>query len=117
MSGQFTKVRRFSGYLEYEPATGKFTLPPEQAMVFAEPDSPVYLQRGFDIAAVMLENQPLVEPVFRTGKGIGWGAQSQCLFYTTGRFFRPGYQNNLVSSWLPALDGVTAKLESGAAVR
>jgi hypothetical protein len=43
------------GYLEYEPATGKFTLPPEQAMVFAEPDSPVYLQGGFDIAAVRLE--------------------------------------------------------------
>jgi hypothetical protein len=47
--------RAAAGYLEYEPATGKFTLPPEQAMVFAEPDSPVYLPRGFDIAAVMLE--------------------------------------------------------------
>jgi hypothetical protein len=105
-----------SSYLEYDPATGKFTLPPEQAMVFAEPDSPVYLLPAFDIVAVMLENQPLVEPAFRTGKGVGWGDQSQCLFCTTGRFFRPGYQNNLVSSWLPALDGVTAKLESGATV-
>src|SRR5580658_2264097 len=105
-----------SGYLEYDPATGKFTLPPEQAMVFAEPDSPVYLLPAFDIVAVMLENQTLVEPAFRTGKGVGWGDQSQCLFCTTGRFFRPGYQNNLVGSWLPALDGVTAKLESGATV-
>jgi hypothetical protein len=87
-----------SSYLEYDPATGKFTLPPEQAMVFAEPDSPVYLLPAFDIVAVMLENQPLVEPAFRTGKGVGWGNQSQCLFCTTGRFFRPGYQNNLVSS-------------------
>ena len=51
-----------SGYLEYEPATGKFTLPPEQAMVFAEPDSAVYIQAAFDMAAVMLENQPQVEP-------------------------------------------------------
>jgi hypothetical protein len=85
-------------------------------MVFAEPDSPVYLLPAFDIVAVMLENQPLVEPAFRTGKGVGWGNQSQCLFCTTGQFFRPGYQNNLVSSWLPALDGVTAKLESGATV-
>ena len=105
-----------SGYLEYEPASGKFTLPPEQAMVFAEPDSPVYLQPAFDMAAVMLENQPLVEPAFRTGKGVGWGNQSQCLFCTTGRFFRPGYQTNLVASWLPALDGVVAKLERGATV-
>ena len=48
------------------------------------------------MAAVMLENQPLVEPAFRSGKGVGWGDQSQCLFCTTGRFFRPGYHNNLV---------------------
>jgi SAM-dependent methyltransferase len=105
-----------SGYLEYDSATGKFTLPPEQAMVFAEPDSPIYLQSAFDMVAVMLDNQKLVEPAFRSGKGVGWGDQSQCLFCTTGRFFRTGYQHNLVSSWLPALDGVTAKLESGATV-
>ena len=105
-----------SGYLSYDPDSGKFTLPPEQAMVFAEPTSPVYMQGGFDIAAVMMENQALVEPAFRTGKGVGWGHQSQCLFCATGRFFRPGYHNNLVSSWLPALDGVAAKLERGAVV-
>ena len=105
-----------SGYLEYDVATGKFTLPPEHAMVFADPDSAVYLVPAFDMAAVMLENQPLVEPAFRSGKGVGWGNQSQCLFCTTGRFFRPGYQSNLVGSWLPTLDGVAAKLESGAKV-
>jgi 2-polyprenyl-3-methyl-5-hydroxy-6-metoxy-1,4-benzoquinol methylase len=105
-----------SGYLSYDPASGKFTLPPEQAMVFAEPDSPVYMQGGFEIATVMMENQALVEPAFRTGKGVGWGDQSQCLFCAVGRFFRPGYHNNIVASWLPALDGVVAKLERGAAV-
>src|ERR1700744_602417 len=57
-----------SGYPEYDPASGKFTLPPEQAMVFAKPDSPVYLQGGFDVAVVMMENQALVEPAFRSGK-------------------------------------------------
>ena len=105
-----------SGYLEYEPVTGKFTLPPEQAMVFAEPDSPVYSIPAFDMPAVMLDNQPLVEKAFSTGKGVGWGDQSSCLFCMTGRFFRTGYHNNLVASWLPALDGVTAKLEAGARV-
>jgi SAM-dependent methyltransferase len=105
-----------SGYLTYDAATQKFTLPPEQAMVFAVPESPVYLQGGFDVALVMMENQALVEPAFRTGKGVGWGDQSQCLFCATGRFFRPSYYNNLVSSWLPALNGVVAKLERGATV-
>jgi SAM-dependent methyltransferase len=105
-----------SGYLTYSPVDEKFILPEEQAMVFAEPDSPVYLQGAFDLAAVMLENQPLVEPAFRLGTGVGWGKQSQCLFCTVGRFFRPGYHNSLVTSWLPSLEGVTAKLERGAAV-
>jgi len=69
-----------SGYLTYDAATGKFTLPPEQAMVFAEPDSPVFLQGAFDMAVAMMENQPLVEPAFRTGRGVGWGNQAQCMF-------------------------------------
>ncbi len=105
-----------SGYLEYDPASGKFSLPPEQAMVFADADSPVYMQGGFDLAMAMMENQALVEAAFRTGKGVGWGEQSQCLFCAAGRFFRPGYHNSLVQAWLPALDGVVTKLEAGATV-
>jgi hypothetical protein len=91
-----------SGYVDYDPTSGKFTLPPEQAMVFADVDSPVYLQGAFDLAVAMTENQPKVEAAFRSGKGVGWGDQTQCLFCTVGRFFRPGYHNHLVSSWLPA---------------
>lgn len=105
-----------SGYLAYDPATGRFALPPEQAMVFALPDSPVYMLGGFDVAMTMMENQALVEPAFRTGRGVGWGEQSQCLFCAAGRFFRPGYHNSLVESWLPALEGLVAKLERGAMV-
>jgi SAM-dependent methyltransferase len=105
-----------SGYVAFDATTDTFTLPPEQAMVFAEPDSPVYLQGGFDLAATMMENQALLEPAFRSGEGVGWGEQSQCLFCAAGRFFRPGYHNSLVNSWLPALDGVAARLEQGAAV-
>ncbi len=105
-----------SGYLSYDAKTGKFSLPPEQAMVLADQDSPVYLQGGFDLAVTMMENQALLEPAFRSGKGVGWGEQSQCLFCAAGRFFRPGYLNHLVQSWLPALDQVVAKLEQGATV-
>jgi SAM-dependent methyltransferase len=105
-----------SGYLTYDPATTKFTLPSEQAMVFAEADSPVNLLGAFEVAEATVQNQPLVEPAFRTGRGVGWGDQSQCLFCAVGRFFRPGYHNMLVQSWLPALDGVAAKLERGALV-
>ena len=66
--------------------------------------------------ASILDNQPKVEPAFKTGAGVGWGDQATCLFCAVARFFRPGYHNNLVSNWLPALDGVVAKLEKGAKV-
>jgi SAM-dependent methyltransferase len=105
-----------SNYVSYEPATQKFTLPPEQAMVFAIEDSPVFMPGAFDSMASLLANQPKVEPAFKTGEGVAWGDQAMCLFCAVARFFRPGYHNNLVSSWLPSLDGVVAKLEKGAKV-
>jgi hypothetical protein len=38
------------------------------------------------------------------------------LFTSCERFFRTGYAANLVTSWIPALEGVRAKLEAGAQV-
>jgi 2-polyprenyl-3-methyl-5-hydroxy-6-metoxy-1,4-benzoquinol methylase len=105
-----------SNYLTYDPATRKFPLSGEQAMVFAVDDSPVYMLGGFDLMAAMLANQPKVEKAFRTGEGVAWGEQAGCMFCAVARFFRPGYHNNLVGSWLPALDGVVDKLTRGAQV-
>ena len=105
-----------SNYLSYDPATAKFALPPEQAMVFAIEDSPVYMMGGFDVMAAMLENQPKVQAAFKAGGGVAWGDHAGCMFCAVARFFRPGYQNNLVSSWLPALDGAAEKLRRGAKV-
>jgi SAM-dependent methyltransferase len=105
-----------SGYVTYQADSGRFTLPPEHAMVFAMPDSPVYLVDAFDSAARSLGNRPMVEAAFKTGKGVEWGHQDGCLFCAIARFFRPGYHNHLVTEWLPALDGVKEKLERGARV-
>ena len=105
-----------SNYLSYDPATQKFALLPEQAMVFAIEDSPVYMAGAFEVMAAMLENQAKVLPAFKTGGGVAWGDQAGCLFCATARFFRPGYHNNLVSNWLPSLDGVVDKLQCGAKV-
>jgi 2-polyprenyl-3-methyl-5-hydroxy-6-metoxy-1,4-benzoquinol methylase len=105
-----------SNYVAYDPATQQFTLPPEQAMVFAIEDSPVYLPGAFGCMASLLENQAKVEPAFRTGAGVAWGEQTGCLFCAVARFFRPSYLNNLIASWLPALDGMVEKLQHGAKV-
>ena len=105
-----------SNYLAYDPASEKFSLPDEQAMVFAIEDSPVYMQGAFELMGALLDNKPKVEVVFKTGQGVAWGDQAGCMFCAVARFFRPGYHNNLVNAWLPALDGVVGKLEQGAAV-
>jgi len=104
-----------AGYLAYDPPSGRFALSPEQAMVFAIEDSPVNMMGAFDLMAAMQRNQEQVEASFRSGGGVPWG-NLQCMFCATARFFRPGYQNHLVQEWLPALDGVVARLERGAAV-
>jgi ubiquinone/menaquinone biosynthesis C-methylase UbiE len=104
------------GYLDYDPASGKFSLSPEQAMVFAEGDSPVYMAGAFDLAAAMIEGEPKVEKAFREGGGVHWGDSAGCLFCSVGAFFRPTYVNSIVAQWLPQLEGVEAKLKKGARV-
>jgi hypothetical protein len=105
-----------NGFIGYDGATERFNLSPEQAMVFVMKDSPVYLEGAFEIVAAMIEGEPKVEHSFRTGEGVRWGDSAGCLFCATGAFFRPGYVNNIEQNWLPALDGVVAKLKTGAKV-
>src|SRR5436853_2010175 len=76
-----------SNYLSYDSATQKFALPEEQAMVFANAESPPHMLGGFDLMAAMLDNQPKVERAFRTGGGVAWGEQAGCMFCAVARFF------------------------------
>ena len=105
-----------NGYIAFDAEQGRFSLTPEQAMIFAAKDSPVYLEGAFDLAAAMVEGQHKVEAAFRTGDGVAWGDSSGCLFCAVGAFFRPGYVNSIVQSWLPSLEGVQQKLQNGAMV-
>ena len=113
---EWANAQAANGFVTLDPATGRFSLSPEQAMVFAVKDSPVYLSGAFDLVAAMLEGQPKVEAAFRNGSGVEWGTSAGCLFCAVGAFFRPTYVNTLVKDWIPALDGVEAKLRAGAKV-
>jgi SAM-dependent methyltransferase len=105
-----------SGFVTYDAPSGRFTLSPEQAAVFADPDSPVNMTGGFYSLAAVYADEPKLTEAFKTGSGVGWGNRCNCLFCGVERFFRPGYKAHLVAEWLPALDGVVAKLERGATV-
>ena len=105
-----------SNYISYDAKSETFSMTPEQAFVLADKDSPFYLAPAFTSAAAFAENEPLVREAFRTGNGVAWGDQSQCLSCAVAQFFRPGYQNHLVQSWLPSLTGMAKKLQNGAAI-
>ncbi len=105
-----------NGFVDYDPVSQTFTLTPEQAMIFAVKESPVYLAGAYDLAAAMIEGEPKVEQAFRDGSGVRWGESAGCLFCSVGAFFRPTYINSIVQTWLPALEGVQTKLLDGAKV-
>jgi len=105
-----------AGYITYDPASGKFTLPAEHAVALTDENSPACVLGGFQGMTAAMKATPKVIDAFLSGKGVGWHEHDPELFCGTERFFRPGYNANLVSTWIPALDGVDAKLKAGARV-
>jgi 2-polyprenyl-3-methyl-5-hydroxy-6-metoxy-1,4-benzoquinol methylase len=105
-----------TGYVTYDPGTGQFELPEEQAFALANEDSPVYLGGVFDVLGAMWSAEDKIADVFCNGGGLGWHEQHPRLFSGTERFFRPGYRAFLTTAWIPALSGVEDKLRSGASV-
>ncbi|AHF84510.1 SAM-dependent methyltransferase PhcB [Rhizobium leguminosarum bv. trifolii WSM1689] len=111
---EWLSAQAASGFVDYEAATGKFTLSPEQAAVFAVDDSPVNMTGGFQALDAVYADRAKLTHAFRHGGGVSWADRCSCMFCGTDRFFRPGYKANLVGNWLPSLDGVVEKLERGA---
>jgi SAM-dependent methyltransferase len=105
-----------SSYAEYDPATGRYHLTEEQAAALADETSPAFVVGGLRIAGSLHKDGDRVAAALRDERGFGWHEHHADLFTGTDRFFRPGYAANLVANWIPALDGVDAKLRAGAVV-
>jgi SAM-dependent methyltransferase len=104
------------GYVTYDQNTNEFSLTEEQAFALAKEDSPAYLPGAFQLALGSLAAVPRIADAFRSGAGMGWHEHDDGVFHGCEKFFRPGYAANLVSSWIPSLQGVKDKLEKGARV-
>jgi 2-polyprenyl-3-methyl-5-hydroxy-6-metoxy-1,4-benzoquinol methylase len=104
------------GYVSYDTKTGKFFLNEEQAFTLADENSPAFLPGAFQVALAAVKAEEEIAERFKSGKGLGWHEHDAELFVGTERFFRPGYAANLISSWIPAMEGVSEKLELGAKV-
>ena len=104
------------GYVEYDAAAEKFSMTPEQAMCLAHGNGPADLPGAYQIVRDLFHVRDRAVENFRSGKGMEWGEHHACLFHGTERFFRASYNSSLLNAWLPALDGVTAKLQNGGRV-
>ncbi|MEY2536385.1 MAG: hypothetical protein QOG67_125 [Verrucomicrobiota bacterium] len=113
---EWLSAQATGGYVAYDAASGKFTLPDEQAMVLAVDNSPAFIPGAYQIIASTVIDEPKVRDAFKTGEGVGWHEHNCILFEGTERFFRPGYSAHLINEWIPALEGVETKLKAGGTV-
>jgi SAM-dependent methyltransferase len=116
MVREWLRNQAAGGYVTYDEEADLYTLPDEQALALADEESPFYILGVYESIASLYADEEKVLDAFRTGDGMGWHEHDHRLFRGTERFFRPGYKGNLVSEWIPALDGVQEKLEAGAKV-
>ncbi len=113
---EWLNAQAAGGFVEYDPDSGRYALAPEQAVALTDPDSPAYLPGFFQIALGSVLDSPRITEAVRSGEGVGWHEHVHDVHEGCERFFRPGYNANLLSDWLPALDGVVARLERGGRV-
>lgn len=104
------------GYIDYDSTQDKFILNPEQAALFSHEGEPTCMQGFFQTVISQIATHDTAIDVFKTGRGRPWEEHDGCCFCGTDRFFRPGYAANLVENWIPSLNGIEERLNSGAKI-
>jgi len=105
-----------AGYVSFDKGSGRYSLDEVQRQAFAAEGNPGFMPGFFQVLGSMFRDEPKIAEAFRSGRGVGWHEHDVALFHGTERFFRPNYAAHLVADWIPALDGMKAKLEKGAHV-
>ncbi len=113
---EWLNAQAAGGYVDYHAVSDTYELSAEQAMVLADEDSPVFIPPAWNVPASMWFDEEKTLEAFRTGKGVAWGDHDGRLHCGVAAFYRNGYRGSLVSQWLPALDGVVARLDAGITV-
>jgi 2-polyprenyl-3-methyl-5-hydroxy-6-metoxy-1,4-benzoquinol methylase len=110
---EWLNAQAASGWVDYEHDGARYSMSPEQALMFAQPDSPAFVAGGFELALGSADAREHIAEAFATGTGFGWHEHTHDVFEGCQRFFEPGYKANIVQSWIPALDGVEETLTRG----
>ena len=113
---EWLNAQAAGGFVTYDPESVRYTLPAEHAVALTDESSPAFLPGFFQLASGVVRDAGRVVEAAKSGDGVGWHEHNTDVHVGCERFFRPGYLANLVDGWLPALDGVVAKLDAGASV-
>jgi 2-polyprenyl-3-methyl-5-hydroxy-6-metoxy-1,4-benzoquinol methylase len=99
----------------YDVETDRYELSPEAVLALADDTSPAFVARAMNAVGSMFMDIGKVTAAFRRDGALHWGDHDPCLFAGTEWFFRTGYRAEL-PGWIECLDGVAARLETGARV-
>ena len=110
---EWASAQAASGYLEYDADADAFTLPPEQAMALADPDSPVYVVGGYSVVSSIYKDREKIAKRFREGEGFGWHEHHSELFVGHRAVLVAGYKAHLVDEWLSCARGRRGETQSG----
>ena len=105
-----------SGYLEYDPAAGTFTLPPEHAPALADEGGAMFFGGGLQMMIGTLGVFDQVVDHFRTGGGVHQREYPDDMWTGLERFTIGWFNHHLVQEWVPVVPDLQAKLEAGADV-
>jgi SAM-dependent methyltransferase len=113
---EWLNAQAAGSFVTYDPSTGRYELPAEHAVALTDETSPAFVAGLFQTAHGAVSSLDKIVDAARSGDGVGWHEHSSDVHVGCERFFAPTYHAHLVADWLPALDGVVAKLTSGATV-
>src|SRR3712207_2480503 len=113
---EWLNAQAAGGYVTYDPASDRYTLPPEHAFILADDNSPLAMAGLFQSACASIDSRRRIADAFRSGEGVGWHEHHHELFHGVERGFAAVYRGHLVAEWLPAIDGVVERLEQGGSV-
>lgn len=113
---EWLNAQAAGGYVAYHRANATYELTPEQEQVFADDGSAVFVPHAWEVVASLWQDAPRAAEAIRTGDGIAWGDHDERLYCGCASFFRNSYKANLISEWLPSLDGVVERLTAGITV-
>ena len=103
-------------YLDYDAASGKFSISEEHAAVLTDPDNPSSAIGVVGWITSLANVLPDLMDAFKTGGGVPYEKYGRDMIMGQAFFTRPMFVNDYVSNWIPAMPDIESRLKAGGRV-